>query len=154
MTTTPTETQLTDALRAWAKGIYPTEAAVELLIRSGLSSGGYPWVQRSPDSPDRWWVDAHQINADTIGVYSGGQQRVLRIAAALLGAEPVDLFEDVPGLDREHLALVLAAIAHAGGSHEHSGELQPDPAGKWNLNGVRHGFRRLPSLYDWPEGTR
>ena len=154
MTTTPTGTQLTDALRAWAKGIYPTEAAVELLIRSGLSSGGYPWVQRSPDSPDRWWVDAHQINADTIGVYSGGQQRVLRIAAALLGAQPVDLFEDVPGLDREHLALVLAAIAHAGGSHEHSGELQPDPAGKWNLNGVRHGFRRLPSLYDWPEGTR
>lgn len=152
MTTTPTETQLTDALRAWAKGIYPTEAAVELLIRSGLSSAGYPWVQRNLDSPDRWWVDADQINADTIGAYSGGQQRVLRIAAALLGAEPVDLFEDVPGLDREHLALVLAAIAHAGGSHEHSGELQPDPAGKWNLNGVRHGFRRLPSLYPWPEG--
>ena len=42
-------------------------------------------------------------------------------------------------------------IAHAGGSHEHSGDLQPDPDGKWNLNGVRHGFRRLPSLYPWPE---
>ena len=151
---TITTSQISDALRAWAKGIYPTEAGVELLIRSGLTSAGYPWVQRSPDSPDRWWIDADQITADTIGVYSGGQQRVLRIAAALLGGLPVDLFEDVPGLDREHLALVLAAIAHAGGSHEHSGELQPDPAGKWNLNGVRHGFRRLPSLYDWPEGTR
>lgn len=151
MTTTPTETQLADALRAWAKGIYPTEAGVELLIRTRLATSGHRWVQRNSDFPDRWWIDADQINADTIGVYSGGQQRVLRIAAALLGGQPVDLYRDVPGLDREHLGLVLAAIAHAGGSHEHSGDLQPDPEGKWNLDGVRHGFRRLTSLYPWPE---
>lgn len=150
MTTTPTGTQLTDALRAWAKGIYPTEAAVELLIRSGLSSAGYPWVQRNLDSPDRWWVDADQINADTIGVYSGGQQRVLRTgrAAGCGAGRPSSRTCRASTVS----TLVLAAIAHAGGSHEHSGELQPDPAGKWNLNGVRHGFRRLPSLYPWPEG--
>lgn len=147
---TTTTTQIEDALRAWAKGIYPTEAGVELLIRTGLADAG-PWCQPNRDDPDRWWIDADRITSDTIGVYSGGQQRVLRIAAALLGGEPSDLGADAPGLDREHLALVLAAIAHAGGSHEHSGELQPDPAGKWNLNGVRHGFRRLPSLYPWPE---
>lgn len=146
-----TASQVAEALRAWAKGIYPTEAGTELLIRTGLAHAGYPWVRRNSDDPDCWWIDAERITGDTIGVYSGGQQRTLRIAAALLGGEPSALGEDIPGLDREHLALVLAAIAHAGGSHEHSGDLQPDPAGRWNLNGVRVGFRRLPSLYDWPE---
>lgn len=39
--TTPTA----DALRAWAKGIYPTEAGVELLIRSGRAVyDGAPWI--------------------------------------------------------------------------------------------------------------
>ena len=147
-----TAIQVTDALRAWAKGIYPIEAGVELLIRTALAGAGAPWIRPNADVPDRWWVDVDQISADTIGVYSGGQQRVLRIAAALMGGEPSNLYEDVAGLDREHLALVLAAIAHAGGSHEHSGDLQPDPEGRWNLNGVRHGFSRLPSLYPWPEG--
>lgn len=151
MTTTPAGTSLDDALRAWAKGIYPLEAGTELLIRTNLASPGHPWVHRNSDSPNRWWIDADHINNDTIAVLSGGQQRVLRIAAALLGAKPVDLYQDVPGLDREHLSLVLAAIAHAGGSHDHSGDLQPDPEGKWNLDGVRHGVRRLPSLYPWPE---
>ena len=147
-----TAIQVTDALRAWAKGIYPIEAGVELLIRTALAGAGAPWIRPNADVPDRWWVDVDQISADTIGVYSGGQQRVLRIAAALMGGEPSNLYEDVAGLDREHLALVLAAIAHAGGSHEHSGDLQPEPEGRWNLNGVRHGFSRLPSLYPWPEG--
>lgn len=145
-----TTNQIADALREWAKGIYPTESAVELLIRTGLAEAG-PWLRRNSEFSDRWWIDADQINDDVIGVYSGGQQRLLRIAAALLGGQPVNLYEDVPGLDRQHLAQVLAAIAHAGGSHEHSGDLQPDPAGKWTRDGVRVGFRRLPSLYAWPE---
>ncbi|MCB0912482.1 MAG: hypothetical protein KDB60_12785 [Propionibacteriaceae bacterium] len=37
-----------DGLRAWARGIYPLEAAVELLIRScggRFASSGMPWVQ-------------------------------------------------------------------------------------------------------------
>ncbi len=46
---------------------------------------------------------------------------VLDIAAALAGdGQPVALGEAVSGLDRKHLELVLAAIAHAAGSHEHS----------------------------------
>lgn len=146
-----------DALRAWAKGAYPLEAGVELLIRTGFADAGFPWIRttaagQSASDPARWWVDAEAINAGTAGVYSGGEQRVLRIAAALLDGEAVSLYEDVPGLDRQHLALVLAAIAHVGGSHEHSGPPQPDPEGRFVINGVRHGFSRLPSLYSWPEG--
>ena len=105
-----TAIQVTDALRAWAKGIYPIEAGVELLIRTALAGAGAPWIRPNADVPDRWWVDVDQISADTIGVYSGGQQRVLRIAAALMGGEPSNLYEDVAGLDREPLALVLAAM--------------------------------------------
>lgn len=100
-------------LRAWAKGVYSAEAAVELLIRTGFAQPGHPWCQ--PDG----WVD-FEILRDGISGYSSGEQRLLRIACSLFGTEPVDLSEDIPGLDRKYLDLVLAAIAHAGGSHEHS----------------------------------
>jgi len=56
---------------------------------------------------------------DNCGALSGGETRLLRIAASLLGGPPVDLSRNLAGLDREHLQLVLDAIAHAGGSHEH-----------------------------------
>ena len=109
-------TTTADALRAWAKGIYPTEAGVELLIRSGRAvSDGAPWITRDGD-----------------------------MAASLLGGPAVDLSEDVPGLDRQAAALVLAAIAHANGSHEHS-EIQ------FNEDGTPRGFSRVPTLYPWPE---
>lgn len=139
---------IAQALRAWAKGIYPIEAGVELLIRTGLTGG--PWVRCNTEARDRWWVDVDEINPNTIGTYSGGQRRLLRIAASLLGGEAANLYEDVPGLDRAHLALVLAAIAHAGGSHEHSGPPQPDPTGRFTINGVRSSWARLPSLCSWP----
>ena len=139
------------ALRAWAKGIYPLEAGVELLIRPGLATPGYAWIQPNSEGSG-WWVDAEQINDDTIGAYSGGQIRLLHIAASLLGGPPANLFEDIPGLDRHHLVLVLAGIAHAGGSHQHSGDLVPDPNGRWrDADGVRMGFARLGSLHSWPD---
>lgn len=105
-------TTTADALRAWAKGIYPSEAGVELLRETGA--------------------------------WSGGERRLVRIAASLLGGPAVDLSEDVPGLDRQAAALVLAAIAHANGSHEHS-EFQ------FNEDGTPRGFSRVPTLYPWPE---
>lgn len=139
--------QIEAEVRAWAKGVYPLEAGAELLLRTGLATAG-PWLRNGESGA---WLDADRITEDSIGVLSGGQQRMLRIAASLLGGEPVNLYEDVPGLDRDHLTLVLAAIAHAGGSHEHSGELAPDPEGRWvTPEGVRLGFARLGSLFEWP----
>lgn len=141
--------QIDDEVRAWARGIYPAEAGAELLLRAGLAAAG-PWLRRA-EATGGLWLDADLITDDTIGRLSGGQQRILRIAASLLGGAPVNLYEEVPGLDRDHLALVLAAIAHAGGSHEHSGALAPDPEGRWvNAEGVRVGFPRLGSLFGWP----
>jgi hypothetical protein len=56
-----------------------------------------------------------------IGGYSGGEQRLLMIAASL-GADQevpvtISLEDELPGLDREYAQLVLAAIAHAAGFH-------------------------------------
>jgi hypothetical protein len=140
-------------LRAWASGIYPLEAGVELLIRTSggrFAGAGQPWVQ-----PGRgwWWVDVTELNEANFGVLSGGEARMLRIAASLLGGAPVDLHTAIPGLDRDHVQLVLAAVAHASGSHEHTGGLVADPLGRLvGRDGIRMSFERLESLYPWPAG--
>jgi hypothetical protein len=46
---------------------------------------------------------------------SGGEGRVLRIAASIAEGVPVDLREAVTGLDEANLALVARAVLHSGG---------------------------------------
>lgn len=90
--------------RAWAKGIYPLEAGVELLIRTSggrFASSVLPWI-RAGEDPGWWWVDVDQLTEDNLAAYSGVETRVLGIAAALLGRRPVNLYQDIPGLDRDH----------------------------------------------------
>jgi hypothetical protein len=129
-------------LRRWAAGSYAYEAAVELLIRAfngRFARPGWPWI---PDtSGELSWLDADQITPGTTGALSGGERRLLAVVAALAGGQPADL-SDVAGLDRDLLDLVLAAIAHAGGSHQHS-DIRPSRDG-------RHEYARLPSLHPWP----
>ncbi len=139
---------INEAVRAWANGIYPTEAGVELLIRDGKSIyEGAPWLAEleaiGDDRPRMVAVDVDELLAEA-GAWSGGEQRLVRIAASLLGGPPVDLAEEVPGLDRPHQVLVLAAIAHAAGSHEGS-EFLYDDSGRFA------GVHRPGSLYPWPE---
>ena len=134
-------------LRAWAKGLYPLEAAVELLVRYAagrFATPGNPWIQ-SCDQPGWWWLDPAPINDDNLAALSGGEQRILRIAASLADGAPVDLCRALPGLDREGMALVLAAMAHANGSHEHA-DIRVDHERRV---GVLHG--RLASLHPWPD---
>ena len=144
-------TDIEDAVRAWARGIYPSEAGAELLIRQRRAIyQGAPWITEL-EVGDETGPGMASIDVDVLlyeaGVWSGGEQRVVRIAASLLGGPAVDLSEEIPGLDRENLALVLAALAHANGSHEHSG-VETDPDGR----PLR--FVRLTSLYPWPEVER
>lgn len=56
-----------------------------------------------------------------------GQRRVLRAAESLAEGRPVDLADLTGGLDRGDLSLLLAAVAHAGGSHGSSAPLVPWP---------------------------
>lgn len=114
-------------LRFWAAGMYNRTAAVELLIRAfdgRFAHPGNPWIQ---PGDEYHWLNAELIESN-IGALSGGERRVLLIVAALADG---DLGDCVAGLDRENLSLVLAAIAHTGGSHEHPGG----------------------TLYPWPEAT-
>ena len=151
-----TSDQTHAGLRAWAEGVYPLEAGVELLIRSSggrFAGARWPWINEG-DEPGWWWLDAEQMNEDNLAALSGGETRLLRLAASLLNGTPVDLHQNIAGLDRDHVTLVLAAIAHAAGSHQHSGPPVPDPQGRYTVNGVRLSFPKLASLFPWPEGDR
>ena len=132
-----------DGLRRWARGAYAEEAAVELLVRAfhgRYASVGYRWV-RACDRPGWFWLDGEPLIHDTAAL-SGGEQRVLSIAGALVSGLAVsDLGGVMAGLDRGNLQLVLAAFAHAAGSHEHS---------DMNLSGGRLLYRRLGPVVDWP----
>lgn len=136
-----TATAVTESLRQWARGIYPIEAAVELLVLAHggrLAHEGWPWIE---PREDRFVLDAEQITEDTIGVLSGGERRILRLVSSLAGGSPTSLYEDVAGLDRENLDLVLAAIAHAAGSHE---DRDPDSP----------TLEFVGSLHPWPSEDR
>ena len=148
---------LENGLRQRATGSYPDEAAVELLIRSG-------WTRRTSFVSDCTrpleggrgsWIDWETVGQILAGerdspvlAASGGELRVLKIAHSIAHGL---LAEAVPGLDRPHLDLILAAIAHAGGSHQHNGPLALDPNGRWmdRESGQRMAFPLLESLHPW-----
>lgn len=134
-------TDLHEGLRAWARGVFPLEAGVELLIHDGRAVyAGAPWLQAAGDLVS---VDVDQL-LDETGAWSSGERRLVAIAASLLSSDhPVDLNDAVSGLDRSSTTLVLAALAHANGSHEHGG-FEFDASGK-PTRIIRH-----ESLYPWP----
>lgn len=77
---------------------------------------------------------------------SSGEQRILDIAASLADDDyRVSLTDVLSGLDRETLELVVAAVAHAGGSHQQE-RIEVD-----HEAGVAHRMGRYPSLYPWPD---
>lgn len=130
---------LAGRLRAWAKGIYPTEAGVELLIRHEKAVyDGAPWIKVDGD---RAWLDVATLLAET-GAWSSGEKRVVAIAASLIGEERVNLAEVMTGLDRASMDLVLAALAHANGSHQDS-DIAFDDDGRPRI--IRPG-----PLHSWP----
>ena len=134
-----------EALRKGAKGLYASEAAVELLIRSG---SGVPekatWITWRDD--ETAYIDAEALwNAS--GAWSGGEKRLVNIVVALLGFEKSDLSSDVSGLDYQTLKLVLAAISHAAGGNDFSDLERDEAAGTAR-------FVRLPNPYPWPESSK
>jgi hypothetical protein len=98
-------------LRKWARGMYPSEAAVELLIRTGLAGAGRPWVDTTSDVAR---VDPDALDRHT-GVLSGGQRRIAAVALSLMEGTCVDLGDVMTGVDAVHRYLILVALAYAGG---------------------------------------
>jgi hypothetical protein len=116
---------LTGALRAHASGLFRDEASVELLISHGC------WLHRSSFTSEFVQVGRGLVDGRAMAVVdwptviaalqagrlacSGGEQRILRIAASLGEGIRVDLRDALTGLDELNLGLVAAAVLHAGG---------------------------------------
>ena len=123
---------LESALLRAAVGDYALEAAVLLLANSAhwlpqLQAAGLVAIALDGDAADDgpWaavqWGDLERaLRSGTISG-SSGQRRLLRAAAGLADGQPVDLADLTAGVDRAELGLLLAAVAHAAGSHEHRG---------------------------------
>ena len=112
----------------WAKGLFSTEAAVELLIGNrswlfredfleiavesgqGIADGA---VMVSVD----WEAAVAALEAGVLPC-SGGEGRVLRIAASIGEGVPVDLQEAVTGLDENNAVLAAAAVLRAAGHRD------------------------------------
>jgi len=117
------------ALLNAAVGDYAAEAGVLLLANDGywlarLRAAGMITVEAEPVGGELWarieWAELDDALAD--GRLPGSPEglAVLRVAVSLADGRPVDLAEVAVALDRRTLGLVLAALAHAAGSHDHS----------------------------------
>ncbi len=115
---------LTDAIRAWAKGWLPTEAAAELLI------GHRTWLLRQDFldvAVEAGWevfrdrevaaVDFAAAADAVQGVLpcSDGERQVLLIAASIAEGIPVDLREAALCMDAVNAARAARAVCHAAG---------------------------------------
>jgi hypothetical protein len=113
------------ALRAHARGLHCREAAVELLISHAS------WLRRddflhqvvhtapglidgTPMTPIDWTEAVAALDRGQLPC-SGGEGRMLRLAASLVEGIPVDLRDAVTGLDGHNADLVSQAVKHASG---------------------------------------
>jgi len=112
-------------MRAWAKGLFSTEAAVELLIRHGSWLYRTDFLEIAVDSGQGisdgavmavvdWEAAVAALGAGRLPC-SGGEGRILRLAASIAVGIPVDLREALTGLDKANSGLAAAAVLHAAG---------------------------------------
>ena len=142
------------ALLRAAVGDYSAEAAVLLLVDSGhwlpqLQAAGLITIALDDDTfgGGPWaavqWGDLDGALRAGTAFGTGAQLRVLRAAASIAEGHPVDLGDLAGGLDRRSLTLVLAALAHAAGSHENRAVVR-------DADGVQHAGALLGPVVPWP----
>jgi hypothetical protein len=116
--------QLAAALRAAAAGIHPDEAAAGLIISHGAFLHREDFLCHAEtaacisDGAPMAWIDWNAVIAALDSgrlPASGGEKRIVRIAASLAAGHLVSLRDAIPGLDQRSLELVTAAICHAAG---------------------------------------
>ena len=129
--TTLTADELAPMLRAWASGMFASEAAVELLIAHDVWPRRRDFLFTLVDAIDDGWgprgsvVPMAAIDWDRVEAFlvsapaSRSEISVLRCAASLAGAAVnVPLRDATAALDETNSALVLNPIAHRCGWHE------------------------------------
>jgi len=116
---------LTAALRAHARGLHCLQAAVELLIShaSWLRQSDFlhefvhtvpGLIDGTPMAPIDWPEAIAALDRGRLPC-SGGEDRMLRLAASLAVGIPVDLRAALTGLDSHNADLVAHAVKHATG---------------------------------------
>ena len=137
------------ALLNAAVGDYAAEAAVLLLANDGswlalLRAAGMITVEAEPVGEQMWarieWAELDAALGDGRLPGSPEELAALQVAVSLADGRPVDLADVAVALDRRRLGLVLAALAHAAGSHDHCA-----PAGQG-----ADADLRLGPLIAWP----
>jgi hypothetical protein len=120
-----TKAALHTALRACARGIYPLEAGVELIIAHAS------WLRRNDFHSQfvhtatsitngaklaeiDWHAAITALDRDQLPS-SGGEQRMLRLAASIASGIPVSLRDTLTGIDHRNTQLVITAVLHASG---------------------------------------
>ena len=142
--TTLDHDHLFDLLREWAAGYRPDEAALALLrhgcdgfwlrrrdfLTACVDVAVDGWTTAGPDGTDHLeatvapsaavrWEDVPRFLARGVPA-STGEVNLLRAAASLMGAQVGSLREITTGMDADTLALILDAVAHRAGWHEHA----------------------------------
>ncbi len=120
------EPPLAAELRAHASGLYTAEAGCELLINHAtwLHRADFrdQFVHTGPSITDNTTPMAHIDWAGALAALdtsrmpcSGGEGRVLRLAASLAHGAPVNLADALTGLDHTNIYLFIQAVLHAAG---------------------------------------
>jgi hypothetical protein len=119
-----TASSLPAALRASAEGLYTLAAAAGLIIAHGT------WLARGDvarfiyhgagTAAIDWEAAIGSLDAGELPS-SGGEKRMLRLAASLADRAPVSLGEAVTGLDQRNRDLLVTAIRHACGQRPGTG---------------------------------
>jgi len=128
---TATDHPLHAALRACASGAFPAEAGVGLLIShdtwlhrddfTGFVHTGVSITDGITKMAQIDWPAAiTALNAGNLPC-SGGERRMLRLAASIADGIPVGLRDTLTGIDHRNVQLVVAAILHASGQRPQPG---------------------------------
>jgi hypothetical protein len=124
--TTLNPRQLDNALSAGACGIHPLEAGTGLLIDCGSWLHRQDFTSRFITAGTRisdgvtllasidWEAAVTALHAGELPA-SGGERRILLLAASIAGGTPVSLNDTLTGIDRRNASLVVSAVAHAAG---------------------------------------
>ncbi len=116
-----TASSLPAALRAGADGLYALEAATGLIIAHGT------WLARDDfkcfihhgtgTAAIDWETAIGALDAGRLPS-SGGERRMLRLAASLAGQAPVSLGDAITGIDDRNAGLLVRAVRHASGRRQ------------------------------------
>ena len=114
---------LAATLRACAAGFCPVEAGVALLISNETFLHRDDFTSRfiqhgttcsTPMAAVDWDGAITALQAGELPC-SGGERRILLLAASLAADTPVDLGDTVTGIDDANISRLLTAIRHAAG---------------------------------------